>query len=99
MSYVFAEEEVVAVDFLYLLIYFGLRLGDVFACCNTHHYATAIGLEYAVVVLRSHVEDRAIELLNALNHSAFRIVARVTLRGKYHADGGFLTPAHRLIAF
>ena len=79
MGDVFAVEEVIAVDFLYLLIYFGLCLGNVFACRNTHHHTTAVGLEYAVVVLRSHVEDRAVKLLNAFNHSTFRIVARVTL--------------------
>ena len=89
---VFAIEEVIAVDFLYLLIYFGLCLGDVFACRNTHHHATAVGFQYAVVVLRSHVEDRTIEELNSFNNSAFRIVARVALRSKYDTDGGFVLP-------
>ena len=99
MGDVFAVEEVVAMDFLYLLIYFGLCLGDVLASSNTHHHATSVGLEYAVVVLCTHVEDRTIKELNSFNHSAFRIVARVALRGKNHADGGFFAPVHRLIAF
>ena len=92
MGDVFAEEEVVAVDFLYLLIYFGLCLGDVLACSNTHHHAPAIGLQHAVVVLGTHVEDWAVEEFNSLNHSAFRLVARVTLRSKFDTEGGFVLP-------
>ena len=99
MGNVFAEEEIVAVDFLYLLIYFSLCLSDVFACRNTHHHTTAIGLQHAVVVLRSHMEDRAIEELNSLNNSTFRIVARVAFRGKYDADGGFVSPLQGAIGY
>ena len=99
MSDVLAEEEVVAMDFLDLLIYFGLCLGDVFTSSYAHHYATAISLEHAVVILCTHVEDWAVEELNSLNDSAFRIVARVALRGKYNTDSSFLAPVHRLIAF
>ena len=79
MGDVFAVEEVVAVDVLYLLIYFLARGGDVFACCNAHHHASAIGLQYTIVVLRSHVEDWTIKLLCAFNHRTFRITARITL--------------------
>ena len=71
MRNVFAVEKVVAVDLLYLLIYFGLCLSDILARSNTHHHATAIGLQHAVVVLRSHVEDRTIEELNSFNNSTF----------------------------
>ena len=92
MSDVLAEEEVVAMDFLDLLIYFGLCLGDVFTSSYAHHHATAISLEHAVVVLRSHVEDRTIKELNSFNHSAFRIVARVAFRSEYDADGSFVAP-------
>ena len=99
MSDIFAVEEVVAMDFLYLLIYFGLCLGDVFASSDTHHHASAIGFQYAVIVLGSHMEYRAIKQLYAFNDCTFRIIAWVAFRGKYNANGGFLAPAHRLIAF
>ena len=61
MGDIFAVEEVVAVDFLYLLIYFGLYLGNVLARSNAHHHTTAIGLEHTVFVLGTHVEYRTIE--------------------------------------
>ena len=79
MGDVFAVEEVIAVDFLYLLIYFLARGGDVLARSNTHHHTTAIGLQHTIVVLRSHVEDWTIKLLSAFNHSTFGITAKITL--------------------
>ena len=99
MSDVVAVEEVIAVDLLYLRIYFGLCLGDVFARSNTHHHATAVGLQHAVIVLGSHMEDRSVKVLNVFNHSAFRIVARVTLGGKYDANGGFVFPLQGAIGY
>ena len=83
---VFAVEEVIAVDFLYLLIYFRACGGDVLARSNAHHHTTAIGFQHTIVVLRSHVEDRTIKLLCAFNHRTFRITARITLRGENYAN-------------